>query len=120
MRSGEPMNSSWIFAVSEKEFETQVLQKSHEVPVVVDFWAPWCGPCRALAPVLEKLVQQKAGAVLLAKVNIDEEQGLAMQFGIESIPMVVAFRNGRPVLDFLGVHPEHEIADFLGRILPTD
>lgn len=114
------MNSSWIFSVAEKDFETMVVQKSHDVPVVVDFWAPWCGPCLALAPVLEKLVNQRAGTVLLAKVNIDEEQGLAMQFGIESIPMVVAFRAGRPVLDFVGVLPEHQLEDFLTRISPTE
>jgi len=114
------MNLSWIFSVAEKDFEAMVLKKSHDVPVVVDFWAPWCGPCRALAPVLEKLINQRAGAVLMAKVNIDEEQGLAMQFGIESIPMVVAFRGGRPVLDFVGVLPEHQMDDFLNRISPTE
>ncbi len=78
----------------------------------------WAVP--RLAPVLEKLVNQRAGTVLLAKVNIDEEQGLAMQFGIESIPMVVAFRGGRPVLDFVGVLPEHQIEDFLNRVTPTE
>jgi putative thioredoxin len=114
------MNSSWIFSVGEKDFETMVVQKSHEVPVVVDFWAPWCGPCRSLAPILERLVNQRAGAVLLAKVNIDEEQGLAAQFAIESIPMVVALRGGRPMLDFMGLLPEKQIAEFLDRISPTE
>jgi putative thioredoxin len=119
-RSGEPMNSSWIFAVGEKDFETMVIQKSHEAPVVVDFWAPWCGPCQSLAPILEKLIQQRAGSILLAKVNIDEDQELATQFGIDSIPMVVAFRGGRPVLDFVGLLREHQISDFLDRIAPTE
>src|SRR5438874_911660 len=114
------MNSPWIFAVGEKDFEAKVIDKSRETPVVVDFWAPWCGPCRALAPILEKLIGQRAGSVLLAKVNIDEEQGLAAQFAIESIPMVVAFRGGRPVLDFMGLLAEHQIADFLDRVSPTE
>jgi putative thioredoxin len=114
------MNSSWIFSVGEKDFETMVVQKSHEVPVVVDFWAPWCGPCRSLAPILERLISQRAGAVLLAKVNIDEEHGLAAQFAIESIPMVIAFRGGRTVLDFMGLLPENQIAEFLDRVSPTE
>ena len=114
------MDSPWVYSVSEADFEAKVIQKSHEVPVVVDFWAPWCGPCRSLAPVLEKLVHERAGAVTLAKVNIDEEQGLANQFRIESIPMVVAFRDGHPVLDFVGVLSDHQLVDFLDRILPTE
>lgn len=114
------MNSPWIFAVGEKDFQTQVIEKSRDVPVVVDFWAPRCGPCRALAPMLEKLITQRAGSVLLAKVNTDEEQGLAMQFGIESIPMVVAFKGGQVVLDFVGVLPEPQLVEFLDRIAPTE
>src|SRR5437588_567776 len=105
------MDSSWIFSVGEKDFETMVLQKSHDVPVVVDFWAPWCGPCRALAPMLEKLIQDRNGSILLAKVNIDEVPNLATLFAIESIPLVIAFRNGREVHHFVGVLSEHQIQD---------
>src|SRR5438067_8326622 len=114
------MNSPWIFPVGEKDFEAQVIQKSHEVPVVVDFWAPWCGPCRALAPVLERLIGQRKGEVLLAKVNTDEEQELAGRYAINALPTVVAFRDGKPVLSFEGLLPEPQLVDFLNRIVPSE
>ena len=111
--------SELVFNVTQGEFEAAVLQKSHQTPVVVDFWAPWCGPCRALAPILERLIAQRAGAVLLAKVNTDEEQELAGQYGVNVLPTVLGFRDGKAVLSFEGVLPEHQLVDFLDRIVPT-
>ena len=112
-------DSSWVFSVSEKEFQTKVIERSKDVPVVVDFWAPWCGPCRSLTPLLEKLVDERKGEVLLAKINTDEEHNLAVTFRIESLPTVVAFRAGRPVLDFVGLLPEADVRRFFDSIGPT-
>jgi len=111
--------SPFIFDVHLANFEQDVIQKSNEVPVVIDFWAPWCGPCRQLAPVLEKLVAEANGKWLLAKVNTDEEQQLAMAFGIQSIPVVVAMSQGQPVADFMGVRTEAEIRQWLEQIMPS-
>ncbi len=112
--------SAFVFSVSANEFQEKVLAKSHEVPIVVDFWAPWCGPCRSLAPVLEKLVNQRNGDVLLAKVNTDDEQELAASFRVEGIPLVVAIKEGKAVDEFVGMIPEPQIAEFLDRLKPSE
>jgi putative thioredoxin len=112
--------SAWSFDVGEAEFQARVLDASRERPVVVDFWAPWCGPCRMLGPLLEKAVGARQGAVLLAKVNIDEAPGLADAFGISSIPAVKAFRDGRLVSEFVGVLPEAQVNAFLDQLGPSE
>ena len=109
--------SSWVIDVKETEFMDAVVQKSMEVPVMVDFWAPWCGPCRALTPILEKVVNDQKGKVILAKVNIDENQMLAGQAGIESIPHILAFKGGRPVMEFKGALPETEVRKFIDQLV---
>ncbi|HXV74576.1 MAG TPA: thioredoxin [Sphingomonadales bacterium] len=97
-------------------FVKDVIEPSHATPVLVDFWAEWCGPCKALTPVLEKVVREAKGAVLLAKVNIDENQELAAELGIQSIPTVIAFKGGRPVDAFAGALPESEVKKFIARL----
>jgi putative thioredoxin len=97
-------------------FAADVLEASREVPVIVDFWAPWCGPCKQLGPALEKAVNEAKGAVRLVKVNIDENQEIARQLRIQSIPTVYAFKNGQPVDGFMGAIPESQIRTFVQQL----
>ncbi|MEM7768316.1 MAG: thioredoxin [Pseudomonadota bacterium] len=102
---------------SDQAFMQDVIDASNEAPVMVDFWAPWCGPCKNLTPVLEKVVQDGAGKVKLVKINIDENPGVAGQLGVRSIPAVFAFDKGRPVDGFMGALPEGQIREFVTKLL---
>ncbi|MCD6074227.1 MAG: putative thioredoxin [Rhodospirillales bacterium] len=97
-------------------FTADVINASKQVPVIVDFWAPWCGPCKTLGPMIEKLVREYGGRVKLMKINVDENQELAAQMRVQSIPMVVAFKDGRPVDGFAGALPESQIRSFIERL----
>lgn len=103
--------------VTSQDFEREVLHASRTVPVVVDFWAPWCAPCRALKPVLEKLADEYGGRFKLVKVNSDENQDIAAALGVRSIPDVMAFRDGKPVAHFLGAQPESQVRAFIDKLL---
>ncbi|HET7043567.1 MAG TPA: thioredoxin [Gaiellaceae bacterium] len=99
-------------AVTEQTFEDKVLKS--DKPVLVDFWAEWCGPCHAVAPVLDKIVEEQQGALELVKVNIDNEQGLAQRYGVMSIPMMVLFKDGEPAAQTVGAQPKGAIERALG------
>lgn len=108
--------SAFAYSVDEGSFQQLVIDRSAEVPVVVDFWAPWCGPCRTLGPILEKLASEGNGAFYLAKINTDENQELAMAFQVEGIPAVFAVKGGQVVDQFVGMLPEAQIREWLKRI----
>ncbi|OFW63335.1 MAG: thioredoxin [Actinobacteria bacterium RBG_16_67_15] len=106
--------------VDQQQFAQEVLHRSEEVPVVVDFWAKWCGPCKVLGPSLERLAAHYGGAFELVKVDTDANQALAAQFGIQSIPTVFAFKGGKPVSQFVGALPEAAIRRWIDELLPTE
>jgi putative thioredoxin len=106
--------------VNEGDWESRVVAASHEVPVVVDFWAGWCQPCLVLGPALERLAEEYAGRLLLAKLDVDANPSLASRFGIQGIPAVKAFREGRVVSEFVGVQPETVLRRFLDDLVPSE
>lgn len=116
----ESTTSRWIVETSEATFLSDVIDRSHELPVVVDFWAAWCQPCRLLTPLLEQAAKQHDGEFLLAKANTETLPNIAAQFGVQSIPAVFAVRSGQIVDQFVGVLPEAELETWLQRVLPSE
>jgi len=112
------MASENIINVNEADFEYEVLKYSQNVPVIVDFWATWCRPCKILSPALERITNQSEGAFRLAKVDVDENPNLAVLYNVRSIPTVKAFSNGQVVGEFVGLQPEERIREFIMKIVP--
>lgn len=106
--------------VTESTFQSAVIDRSHHVPVVVDFWAEWCGPCRQLGPVIERAIAARGGKIELAKVDVDANPGLAQTFGIQGIPAVKAFRDGKLAAEFVGAQPPAAVEQFLDSLLPSE
>src|ERR687890_536176 len=105
--------------VTDATFPTEVVERSRSVPVVVDLWAQWCGPCRTLGPILEKVIDETDGKVLLAKVDVDSNRQVAEAFQVQGIPAVYALKDGAVVDGFVGAQPEANVREFVARLLPT-
>ena len=108
---------SFVVDINQDQFLEEVVEKSKTTPVIVDFWAPWCGPCKQLTPILEKVVNKKNGKIILAKVNVDENQGIASQLNIQSIPTVYGFVDGKPIDAFQGAQPETKIEEMVNKMI---
>ncbi|WP_040492626.1 tetratricopeptide repeat protein [Ilumatobacter nonamiensis] len=106
--------------VTETTFEAEVIEKSKTVPVVIDLWAEWCGPCKTLGPILEKVIDATDGKVVLAKVDVDANPGLSQAFKVQSIPAVYAMRDGAVVDGFMGAYPESAVQEFVDKLLPSE
>ena len=113
------MPGEHVKEINAPEFIDAVVQRSHDVPVVVDFWAEWCAPCRTLGPLLERMADEYGGGFELVKVDVDANQALAQQFGVQGIPYVMAFKGGKPVSQFTGALPEPQVRAFLDEIVPS-
>jgi len=110
---------AYVLDINQDQFVDQVIEKSKSVPVLVDFWAPWCGPCKQLTPTLENLVNKKNGKIILVKINVDENQGIASQLNIQSIPTVYGFIDGRPIDAFQGAQPESKIEAMINKMIDS-
>ena len=108
---------NFIIDINQDQFLEEVVEKSKTVPVIVDFWAPWCGPCKQLTPVLESVVKKKNGKIILAKINVDENQGISSQLNIQSIPTVYGFVDGKPIDAFQGAQPESKIEAMINKMI---
>lgn len=106
--------------VTDATFQTDVIERSHTAAVIVDLWAPWCGPCRTIGPILERVTDATNGEVILVKVNVDENPGVSQAFEVQSIPAVYAMRDGQVVDGFVGAYPEHVIEEFVANLLPSE